>query len=255
MMKKGRRVLMEASASYVVGEDEKMRIKIRDLTEEYEVLEKETEAIQVRLQREKHKKLNLLAEVRFLQRRYKYLLENPPHIPPPTPFNQSKKPDIPFKSPAPRPPPKRFATHDKKNLPRNPNQKKPPRHSTQTLTSGTLLRRQVQKGALKRFPSQTPKSLPAIPLQRNNHMENEGGRMTPHGVLDLNQISHLRPEETGEFQVAWEPLGGEKNLKQALVDGDSESGDVNLSICRDVGGSSRMGKRKISWQDQVALRV
>ncbi|KAK1293605.1 hypothetical protein QJS10_CPB17g00182 [Acorus calamus] len=178
MMKKGRRVLMEASASFVVGEDEKMRIKIRDLTEEYEVLEKETEAIQVRLHREKHKKLNLLAEVR-----------------------------------------------------------------------------QAQKGALKRFPSQTPESLPAIPLQRNNHIENEGGRMTPHGVLDLNQISHLRPEETGEFQVVWEPLGGEKNLKQALVDGDSESGDVNLSICRDVGGSSRMGKRKISWQDQVALRV
>lgn len=32
--------------------------------------------------------------------------------------------------------------------------------------------------------------------------------------------------------------------------------ELKLSICRDVGTSgNRVGKRKISWQDQVALRV
>jgi hypothetical protein len=32
--------------------------------------------------------------------------------------------------------------------------------------------------------------------------------------------------------------------------------DMKLSACRNVGnGSSRAGKRKITWQDQVALRV
>lgn len=32
--------------------------------------------------------------------------------------------------------------------------------------------------------------------------------------------------------------------------------DLKLLICRDAGsGASRTGKRKISWQDQVALNV
>ena len=32
--------------------------------------------------------------------------------------------------------------------------------------------------------------------------------------------------------------------------------DIKLSVCRNIGdGSNRAGKRKITWQDQVALRV
>ena len=35
-----------------------------------------------------------------------------------------------------------------------------------------------------------------------------------------------------------------------------EQHELKLSVCRNVGdGSNRTGKRKISWQDQVALRV
>ena len=38
---------------------------------------------------------------------------------------------------------------------------------------------------------------------------------------------------------------------------DEQHSDIKLSAaCRSVGdGSNRAGKRKISWQDQVALRV
>lgn len=48
----------------------------------------------------------------------------------------------------------------------------------------------------------------------------------------------------------------EKKLeKSSVVEGDALAGDLKL-VFRDVGnGSSRSGKRKITWQDQVALRV
>lgn len=37
---------------------------------------------------------------------------------------------------------------------------------------------------------------------------------------------------------------------------DQTNTDMKLSLCRNAGeGSSRIGKRKISWQDPVALRV
>lgn len=37
---------------------------------------------------------------------------------------------------------------------------------------------------------------------------------------------------------------------------EEQQNDLKLSICRNAGeGSSRAGKRKISWQDPVALRV
>ncbi|KAK1289309.1 hypothetical protein QJS10_CPB18g00370 [Acorus calamus] len=278
MSKKARRVSMEASPSYPVGGDEKMRIKIRELWEDCEVLEKETEAIRARLQREKQKKLNLIAEVRFLRGRYKYLLENPSHILPSAPLNQPKKSGIPFKSPAPRISSKHSTPQ--KNLPRNPIQKKPPRHSMQIPSSEAIHKRQVQKGVLKHYVQshQSLESMQQIPLQRtmrhnpvlsvNHEIQGESilkeqrytergvGMMMPPGGIDLNHVSYPKPEDTGEFQVKWEPLRGEKKSKRPMIDEDSVSGDVSLSICRDVGGgSSRTGKRKISWQDQVALRV
>lgn len=40
------------------------------------------------------------------------------------------------------------------------------------------------------------------------------------------------------------------------MEGDAMANDLKLSICRDVGhGSNQVVKRKITWQDQVALRV
>lgn len=44
-----------------------------------------------------------------------------------------------------------------------------------------------------------------------------------------------------------------KSIFRGLSD---DQHDIKLSVCRNVGdGSNRTGKRKISWQDQVALRV
>lgn len=37
---------------------------------------------------------------------------------------------------------------------------------------------------------------------------------------------------------------------------EDQTTDMKLSLCRNAGeGSSRIGKRKISWQDPVALSV
>lgn len=69
-------------------------------------------------------------------------------------------------------------------------------------------------------------------------------------VFDLNQIS--REEE--ELQENSEPLRFEE-LKKDLISED-QLNDLKLSVCRNLGdGSSRVPKRKISWQDPVALRV
>ncbi|XP_052200395.1 uncharacterized protein LOC127806874 [Diospyros lotus] len=71
-------------------------------------------------------------------------------------------------------------------------------------------------------------------------------------LFDLNQISG---EE--ELEDNYEPMRMEEQ-KTFLVRGGTEEhlNDLKLSICRNVGnGSNRAGKRKISWQDQVALKV
>lgn len=55
--------------------------------------------------------------------------------------------------------------------------------------------------------------------------------------------------------MEWEPLKVDK-LNKCVTEGDLVANDLKLSICRDVGkGVNRAGKRKITWQDQVALKV
>lgn len=45
-------------------------------------------------------------------------------------------------------------------------------------------------------------------------------------------------------------------LNKCSTEGDPVANDLKLLICRDVGnGVNRSGKRKIRWQDQVALKV
>ena len=60
-----------------------------------------------------------------------------------------------------------------------------------------------------------------------------------------------------ELQNNYKPLRME-GPKSFLIRGgsDEQLNDVKLSICRNMGnGPNRAGKRKITWQDQVALKV
>lgn len=72
-------------------------------------------------------------------------------------------------------------------------------------------------------------------------------------IFDLNEIS------TGDedFQTYAEAIKYEE-AKRSLMrhPNDEVPNDLLLSICRNTGeGPSRVGKRKISWQDPVALGV
>ncbi|XP_009792404.1 uncharacterized protein LOC107809538 isoform X1 [Nicotiana tabacum] len=72
-------------------------------------------------------------------------------------------------------------------------------------------------------------------------------------VIDLNEIS-MGEEEP---QANTEPMMFE-DPKRGLIRNlnDDQPSDLKLSICRNLGeGTSRVEKRKISWQDPVALRV
>lgn len=60
-------------------------------------------------------------------------------------------------------------------------------------------------------------------------------------------------ELEGNNQSMW--IEEQKKSTQRVVN-EEQHNDIKLSVCRNIGeGSSRAGKRKISWQDQVALRV
>ncbi|ONK55225.1 uncharacterized protein A4U43_UnF6160 [Asparagus officinalis] len=99
--------------------------------------------------------------------------------------------------------------------------------------------------------SQPPKSINSelplqVPLQDRSQRAKEVGTPSSSALFDLNKVSLPNAEEMEGIQAEWEPH---------KVDKLKSTHDLNLSIFKDVGSSSHVGKRKISWQDQVALRV
>lgn len=74
-------------------------------------------------------------------------------------------------------------------------------------------------------------------------------------ILPIRFVTVQREEE--ELQGNTEPMWIEEPKRSALrVVSEEQLNDVKLSVCRNIGdGPSRAVKRKISWQDQVALRV
>ncbi|KAF8393016.1 hypothetical protein HHK36_021257 [Tetracentron sinense] len=186
MSKKIKRGLMVSSSSYDVDVETRTRFKYQSLLEDYEVLQKETKAKKKKLQRTKEKKVTLLAEVRFLRRRYKYLL----------------------KIQSPNPPVERCLAQ----------------------------------------PQNSEIGNKILAKERSYSVKGAGLR-SPRLALDLNQIS-----------VVLEPSRMEKP-KKCLISGgsDKQPNDLKLSVCKGIesggSGSNRPGKRKITWQDQVALKV
>lgn len=79
--------------------------------------------------------------------------------------------------------------------------------------------------------------------------------MIPFIFSDGFTYDFLQGEE--ESQDIYEPSRAEKSTKKSIGGGtDEQLNDLNLSVCRNLGnGPNRAGKRKISWQDQVALKV
>lgn len=105
----------------------------------------------------------------------------------------------------------------------------------------------------------------AIPVEKRGRQVRDANLPSTAPVLDLNQIANDEEEEI-QGQDAFEPVRKtpvkmEKNQMRFLVNKSGKpplpprQKDMKLTVCRDIRKGSKTGKRKISLQDPVALRV
>ncbi|XP_076885057.1 uncharacterized protein LOC143534461 [Bidens hawaiensis] len=214
--------------------DIRARFKHQTLVQGYLELQKETEAARNRLEATKQKKRTLEAEVRFLRRRHKFLRKTKLSIP------------------------QQVKSHNVETLQyRKSNKEKLNPKKVATLPNLPLIPNQFQRGnayTKKKniIPSQP---LPVFDLDRN--VNSHGNNSSP--VVDINQKSTVVKAKAPIFdlnQISVE----EEELQESFDDQRIEieqQNDLKLSVCRNVsdGSTNRSGKRKISWQDPVALRV
>lgn len=215
------------------------RFKHQTLVQNYLHLQKETEAARTKLEAMKLKKLTLQAQVRFLRRRHKFLLKNkswtrhehtivePQSVESTTRYRNSMNENVYSKNEAAL----QNMNHNGKSY-----------HVLLGIPSHMLhedsLRRATQACYSNQTnPSDVFDSSKATPV-----------KTTRPPTFDLNQIS--REEE--ELQEGNEP----KDLVRSVI--DEKVNDPKLLTCGNVGrdaSTSQARKRKISWQDPVALRV
>ncbi|XP_051150594.1 uncharacterized protein LOC127265003 [Andrographis paniculata] len=236
-------------------------LKHQSLIHDYVELQKEVSGLRGSLDSAKQRKQILAAEVRFLRERHRQLSETKnltvthEHIAPlpkrtKKPKDQilrvkeSRRNGLPPALEQPKPKKKQsigkqVATCDtsveniraiKKTT---YNEKDPPTNIFATTIFNKDLKERTF-GAID-FP------ICAFDLNHDSLSQTHPGTFFPRApIFDLNQVS------TGEEDFS-------SNGEAAKFDPQT---DLKLSICRNSGeGSSRVGKRKISWQDPVALRV
>ncbi|XP_042389016.1 uncharacterized protein LOC121980841 [Zingiber officinale] len=184
------------------SEEAKAKFRHQSLLQDYGDLVKETEAKRMKLQLAKQKKLKLLSEVKFLQKRYKSLMQNPSGA---NQFRLKKKP-----------------------------QSQPFICQPSNANAFSQLPAKEQRVKLRDFAAPTT------------------------SVIDLNQVLSPIGEDTDEYPLSFdsEPAKADKPRK-SLAESNTAANDLNLSICRDVvhEPSHKVTNRKITWQDQLALRV
>ncbi|GMI89294.1 INO80-BINDING PROTEIN 2B [Hibiscus trionum] len=245
---------------YGVYEDQRARFRHQSLMQDFEDLHKETEAMRKRLQMMKERKLTLLAEVRFLKRRHKFLMQN---------RSLNTVPGRNFVQP------QNAVVRSKSNVKEKKSTGK--EHSLRRLATGFDLNRKgktynekettyihhsqmfdLNQRKHKKISGKEvvlPSSSLILDLNQKERLysgkEATTRTMTP--VFDLNQIS--REEE--ELQAMDNSMRIEEFKKSSIrIASDEQHHDIKISACRNTGnGPSRVRKRKISWQDQVALRV
>jgi len=207
---------------------------------DYNDLQRETRAFKKRVQRAKLKKDKLLAEVRFLRRRHRLLTKKSCE-----PLPQ-KQPLVDSKAMGP---PK----HAQYDHAVNPKQSLPLQHMTtkyENANRGTSSEQQMftkNRGALYEEPV-------ALHTSRNKHFT----------TFDCIPPEN-KPAAAREFQVFWEPLREETpsyiatSMRKPILENAGLASDLNLSIFKDIPNgfvpSNKTGKRSISWQDQMVLKV
>ncbi|CAJ1944848.1 unnamed protein product [Sphenostylis stenocarpa] len=246
---------------YEVYQDQRTRLRHQSLLQDYEDLYKETETMRRKLQATEQKKLILEDEVRFLRHRFKYLLKHP--ILKPQPKKEVVKPQK-LKIQAPiiskgknysrKDPTSR--SYSASNL--NPNGRisnvvEVPLQKTSHLFD--LNQNARNSSSSKKDVTIHGSASPALDLNHKEwiHSSKEATKKSVTPFFDLNQISREEEELQGNSETM--RIEEPKRITQRVAS-DEQHNDIKLSACRSVGdGSNRAGKRKISWQDQVALRV
>ncbi|KAI3711748.1 hypothetical protein L1987_70291 [Smallanthus sonchifolius] len=226
--------------TYLSNEDVRARFKHQTLIQDYLDLQQETLAAISQLEVMKQKKQTLEAEVRFLRRRRKFLLKTKSST-----SQELKLQNI-------------ETTHYRKS-------------KKEKVTNLPLIPNLNQRGKMhikkkNIIPSQPP---PAFDLGRNVklHCANLKQRVLGN---NLSSVTNFNQKESGfsgkeALVQARAPIFDlnqismeEEEVQESFEDQRKEQqNDLMLSICRNVGDGSanRSGKRKISWQDPVALRV
>ncbi|XP_074581538.1 uncharacterized protein LOC141838038 isoform X2 [Curcuma longa] len=191
-MKKGEKLAVQSSPAA------KARFRHQSLLQDYEDLVKETDVKRKNLHIAKQKKLKLHAEVKFLRKRYKTLLQN---------------------------------------------------------RSGTVQFKLKTKPKSRFFVAQPSHANASyqLPAKDQSSKLRDDASPSTSAIIDLNQIG----EDMDKYQFDAKPSKADTKFSKSSMEGDLEANDIKLSICRDVGhgSSNQAGKRKITWQDQVALIV
>ncbi|XP_028794003.1 uncharacterized protein LOC114749636 [Neltuma alba] len=256
-MKKMKRIVSFESP-YAVCEDKRSKYRHQCLLQDYEELERETEVMRRKLQILKQKKLMLSTEVRFCRQRCRYLMRNPSS-------KLQPRQDV-----SPLHNPKIQASIVSKN--RKYSRKETSLQSR--IASRSYAKERVSDGVEGKSQkparvfdlNQNARSLTGkdaffinssaqlFDLNQNDRIHS-GKDLTKKSIslFDLNQISVEEEELMGDI----ENMKSEEPKRSARKGAcNEEHGDIKLSGCRSMGnGSNRTRKRKISWQDQVALRV
>ncbi|KAI9117182.1 hypothetical protein K1719_011348 [Acacia pycnantha] len=251
-MKKMKKIVSSESP-YAVCQDQRSKYRHQSLLQDYEELQKEMEVMRRKLQIMKQKRLMLSTEVRFCRQRCRYLMINPSsklqtqqdvsllH-------NPKTKASIVSKS-------RKYSKKESRLQPRVASRA----YAKEMISNGVegTSRKSVHVFDLNQNArSFTGKDAfflnfagQLFDLNQNDGIHS-GKDVTKKSItlFDLNQISVEEEELMGgdiEHMKSDEP-------KRSARKGTSDE----ISACRSMGnGSNRTGKRKISWQDQVALRV
>ncbi|KAI5414745.1 uncharacterized protein LOC127138445 [Lathyrus oleraceus] len=261
MMKKMKAVAVSINPSSDVFMDQRSIMRHRSLLQDYEDLHKETEAMRMKLEAVKQKKLILSAEVRFLRHRYTYLLKHP--LPKAQPKQEVIKPQK-LKIKEPKITKGRSYNRKESTLRPHTGSKSNSKErvfngfveDTRQKTSHVFDLNQNGRSLSKKDGSFHSSSAPVLDLNHKErvHSGKEATKKSVTPFFDLNQISREEEELEGNNQPMW--IEEQKKSSTQRGVNEEQHNDIKLSVCRNLGeGSSRAGKRKITWQDQVALRV
>ncbi|KAE8700435.1 Detected protein of unknown function [Hibiscus syriacus] len=215
----------------------------------YEDLHKETESMRKNLQTKKERRSTLLAEVEFLRRRRKFLMQNQSSN---TPVIKSKS-NVKAKKSTGKGTSIGRATGFDSNLKGKTNSVKGTCFTNPSLMFDLNQMQQKVFSGKEEPTLRSSSSVLHLNQKERLHSRKEATARSVKPVFDLNQIS--REEE--ELQAQTSSVGTDDFKRSSIrVGSDEQRNEVKISARRNTGdGPNRTGKRKISWQDQVALRV